>query len=137
MRREEKVQEAKEKKNIRFVVCHIKTLGKIDLCRVATARLTAKFIFAVCQQLGTRQQLNLPCVFWSHSANLIYRVLNFCRQFLWPALGIYWVCRVPMMLLTVKSQAHGKVKVSRSVRQCVLDAIIVNTRKVKKNQMKT
>ena len=56
MRREEKVLEAKEKKkDIRFVACHIKTLGKIDLCRVPTARLTTKFIFAVCQQLGTRQ----------------------------------------------------------------------------------
>ena len=104
MRREEKSLGGKgEKKDIRFVVCHIKTLGKIDLCRVPIARLTAKFIFAVCQQLGARQKLNLLCFLIALVKNLIYHVFNFCREFLWPALGIYWVCRVPVMLLTVKS----------------------------------
>ena len=102
MRREEKVQEAKEKKkDIRFVACHIKTLGKIDLCRVPTARHLAKTQFAVCFLVALGK-------------NLIYHVLNFCREFLWPALDIYWVCRVPVMLLTVKSQAHSKLKVSHS-----------------------
>ena len=34
----------------------------------ANRELTEKLIFALCQQLGTRQKIILPCVFSSHSA---------------------------------------------------------------------
>ena len=44
-----------------FAVCH----------RELTA---AKLIFVVCQQLGTRQKIILPCVFSSHSAKAHFTV---------------------------------------------------------------
>ena len=87
-----------------FAVCH----------RELTA---AKLIFAVCQQFGTRQKIILPCVFSPHSAKAQFAVcLIFAVSFFCLALGIYCACRVPVMLLTAKSQAHGKLRVCRSAR---------------------
>ena len=81
-----------------FAVCHRELTAKLRFCRVPTVRHSAKNHFAV-------------CFFVALGKNLICRVLNFCREFFCLALGIYCV---PVMLLTAKSQEHGKPRVSRS-----------------------
>ena len=100
-------------------MCHIKTLGKALIlpCVTESSRQSSDLSsdFAVCQQLGTRKKNHFAvCFFVALGENSICRVLNFCREFFCLALGIYCVCRVPVMLLTAKSQAHGKLRVSRS-----------------------
>ena len=107
-------RQRRKKKDIRFVVCHIKTLGKAPILPCVTESSRQSSDFAVCQQLGTRQKIILPCVFSSHSAKTQFAVcLIFAVSFFCLALGIYCACRVPVMLLTAKSQAHGKLRFSR------------------------
>ena len=98
----EKKKFRRQRRKKRNQICRVSQRAhgsKIDLCCVATVRHSAKNYFAV-------------CFFVALGKISICRVPNFCREFFCLALGIYCACRVPLMLLTAKSQAHGKLRVS-------------------------
>ena len=72
----EKKKFRRQRKKKRNQICRVpyKDTRQSSDFAVCHREVTAKLIFAVCQQLGTRQKIILPCVFSSHSGKTQFAV---------------------------------------------------------------